>query len=554
MEGRESIQMEDIGLIHPKGSFLEPKGPIYIGLHRPNYFVKNLRKNSNYMKLGTTLDGQDITNECNFPDDDVNVDCGEPVFEIKNPFPFYGTTYILKYAADRFKNDPLSFRFKKFFDIKKDEDSIFEDILEGKIVREGNKTIGLHHFPRHVLLSLAVNSKSPKVLQALSEIACDLIQDSHGIPIGLKFVKGDDERPRPSIRDKALFEAVANNPNLPDSYKKVMVLNPGVQGQNPIVGEYINDKTHVWEYLRKNSYIPWGHFASNMAQDAIRYSVNDLTLDDIKGLRFLYYQRIYCQLATSLGITLDEGDFSSDKELEEFRIRLLGIVKKLIESGKDVPFNANLWGWNYGFGYASSGYRLHASHQQIHNQYALVPKRCAEEISTYVVGDLVRDFIRRYETKFKTSFFDAYIKAIRSNSRIDGSSEGPEELIIFEDENVMAFCPKAQRSQGEVQLMAKRAVGNILEADSSMRNSIDKGILLVMKALSRLGAEMITVYEVSKRYDDLNSSQRLFYCFLPRHENSPGSMSEAQGRWITGHYPEDFAWALRTHIENGLTQ
>jgi hypothetical protein len=40
---------------------------------------------------------------------------------------------------------------------------------------------------------------------------------------------------------------------------------------------------------------------------------------------------------------------------------------------KKIAFDRTLWGWNYGFDYAPSGYRLHASHQQIHQQFALIP-------------------------------------------------------------------------------------------------------------------------------------------------------------------------------------
>jgi lactam utilization protein B len=43
---------------------------------------------------------------------------------------------------------------------------------------------------------------------------------------------------RPLIRDHQLFEAVANNPHLPDPYKIVMVIRPGAQGGSEIVGEW----------------------------------------------------------------------------------------------------------------------------------------------------------------------------------------------------------------------------------------------------------------------------------------------------------------------------
>jgi len=60
-----------------------------------------------------------------------------------------------------------------------------------------------------------------------------------------------------------------------------------------------------------------------------------------------------------------------------------------------------------------------------------------------------------------------------------------------------------------------------------------------------MGAEMITVFEVSKRFDNPDVDQRLLYCFLPRHPQSPGSFTEFQQRWVIGHYPEDFARTCR---------
>ena len=97
--------------------------------------------------------------------------------------------------------------------------------------------------------------------------------------------------------------------------------------------------------------------------------------------------------------------------------------------------------------------------------------------------------------------------------------------------------------------MTKGRVGNIIEAGEGVRRSLDRGILLTMKILENLGAEMITSFELSKRFDALNRDQRLLYCFLPKHPQSPGSLTEFQQRWIMGHYPEDFAAACRKEVE-----
>jgi hypothetical protein len=44
----------------------------------------------------------------------------------------------------------------------------------------------------------------------------------------------------------------------------------------------------------------------------------------------------------------------------------------------------------------------------------------------------------------------------------------------------------------------------------------------------------------------------MVYAFLPRLPESPGAFSEAQLRWINGHYPEDFALACRLRLEQVL--
>ena len=100
--------------------------------------------------------------------------------------------------------------------------------------------------------------------------------------------------------------------------------------------------------------------------------------------------------------------------------------------------------------------------------------------------------------------------------------------------------------------MPKKPVGNILEADPAMRESLDKAMLTAMRVLTRLGAAMITVFEYSKRFDARDTDQRILYVFLPRLPESPGAFSESQLRWINGHYPEDFALACRLNREAAL--
>ena len=120
-------------------------------------------------------------------------------------------------------------------------------------------------------------------------------------------------------------------------------------------------------------------------------------------------------------------------------------------------------------------------------------------------------------------------------------------------ENVTLFVPKAQVSQWELQLMVVAddhldPVGNIVEADTAVRNSIDKGILLAQKIYSRLNTKMVTSLEFPKRIG-IQNGQRLFYSFLPKLPWSMGAFSEAQMRYICGHYPEDFAACCRNKMK-----
>jgi hypothetical protein len=73
-----------------------------------------------------------------------------------------------------------------------------------------------------------------------------------------------------------------------------------------------------------------------------------------------------------------------------------------------------------------------------------------------------------------------------------------------------------------------------------------------LRALWAMGAKMVTSIEYSKRFDSPDTGQRLLYSFLPRLPYSPGAFSEAQLRWIDGHYPEDFAGVCRSKVSSIL--
>jgi len=137
--------------------------------------------------------------------------------------------------------------------------------------------------------------------------------------------------------------------------------------------------------------------------------------------------------------------------------------------------------------------------------------------------------------------------------RIDGSAEKDRSLIVLEHQGVILFVPKAQTSQWELQIMPVEPVGNILEADIRMRRALDETLLAAYRILEAMGARLITGLEFSKRFDSTDPDQRLLYSFLPRLPESPGAFSESQLRWITPHYPEDFAAACRARLPGVLS-
>lgn len=543
-------------------SCVSKDGRFVVGIHDPGFKVTNLRKNDLVHSLGTLPDGSPAQNQNNFPQGDVEAVSTDRIYEIINPFPFRGVTYINSRWANATANDPAT------ISIAREQEVSFVSTL-GQWLKangmEGKQPEDLFHtMPRPLLLALANVSTDPKELVCLARECCTFVfNGKKTTPIGLKFKEASPGRVVPDIKNHTLFEIIANNPSLPDGYKRVMVLTPGIQGNSEIVGEWQKEGSHVFEYLRTNSYIPWGHFAANTADDTVRYRIKDLTLADMEGMRHLFYQRIFTMLAEEMCITLPgKRQMFSKKDLEGLRLNIIDRLTQdtptqdtLEHTNHGLAFNGSLWGWNFGFGFAQSGYRLHASHQQIHQQYAMVPALVMDDrgnpFSSYACGDMVADFVKLYKQETGKEFFKNYLKAIQSNSRtsqINETANGPSSLVVHEDENVILFVPKAQTSQWELQLMPKRSCGNILEADTAMRASLDKGILLALLTLESLGARMVTNIEYSKRFDDKNQDQNLVYSFLPRLPHSPGAFSEAQQRWIIGHYPEDFALACRLQL------
>ena len=97
-------------------------------------------------------------------------------------------------------------------------------------------------------------------------------------------------------------------------------------------------------------------------------------------------------------------------------------------------------------------------------------------------------------------------------------------------------------------------VGHVLEADTALRRSLDRGILVAVRILGAMGARMISTIEYAKRFSDTDTEQHLIYAFLPKLPESPGAFTEAQLRWIGSHYPEDFAIACRARLPAVLAE
>ncbi|MEN8190439.1 MAG: hypothetical protein ABFS19_11370 [Thermodesulfobacteriota bacterium] len=533
---------------------VRPDGRFRYGIHKPAYDVANLRHDTNIQPLGKTGEDHTVDNRCNYPEGDIHVKDADWIFEIPNPLPFRGSTFLDKEWADNSRITPEKMTLGGRKPLS----------LSSTLRAEGIEEELLTKLPPPLLLSLATCSTDGDDLIRLAESSCEMVRDQNGTVSGLRYVKSG-ARLLPVIHDHDLYEAVANNPALPDHYKRIMVIRPGAQGGSEIVGEsgmMQGFDSHVFEYLRRNSYIAGGHYAANMADDAIRYATSELSRDDIQSLRHLYYQRTYQRLAAQLGLHgFSKDELAAAGGLESLRLRILTELKK-----KDPVENGTLWGWNFGFDYAPSRYRLHASHQQVHQQYALSPgevdlydegcEKSSGQMPAFGCGDMVAEVIEHYLEEYQSDFFTDYIDCIRNNQRMDGRKDSSASLTVWEDEQVMLFVPKAQTSQWELQLMVTaesggKKVGNIVEANQQVRRSLDLGILHAQQVLAALGARMVTSIEYSKRIGGKEmNSQRLLYSFLPRLPESPGAFSEAQLRFINGHYPEDFSARCREQISS----
>ncbi len=75
-------------------------GKFIVGVHRPEFKVKNLRDHDYLTSLGQLDDKTNVDNSTNFPKGDLFEQNVDMIYEIANPFPFRGTTYINSVWAD----------------------------------------------------------------------------------------------------------------------------------------------------------------------------------------------------------------------------------------------------------------------------------------------------------------------------------------------------------------------------------------------------------------------------------------------------------------------
>ncbi|MCK5194590.1 MAG: hypothetical protein KAQ71_12325, partial [Desulfobulbaceae bacterium] len=211
-----------------------PEGVFQYSLHEPEYPATNLREHDYVSTLGE-CEKKSVDNSRNFPADSIKVVGADHIYEIPNAFPFKGTTYINSRWADKNAGDPLAIR------LEKSRPSSFSktvsDWLGGQRAEHKDLDTLFSSLPEGVLLAIATTSTDPDDLVRLAALSGEFIMGDNGLPTGLAYESGAQGL-RPKITHHDLFEAVANNPFLPDTYKDTMLLRPGAQGGSEIVGDW----------------------------------------------------------------------------------------------------------------------------------------------------------------------------------------------------------------------------------------------------------------------------------------------------------------------------
>ena len=75
-------------------SSVTPEGIFCVGVHAPSYHVLNKRECNYPITLGGDEEDAPVSNSGNFKDGTIEIEDARAIYEIRNPFPFRGCTYI----------------------------------------------------------------------------------------------------------------------------------------------------------------------------------------------------------------------------------------------------------------------------------------------------------------------------------------------------------------------------------------------------------------------------------------------------------------------------
>ena len=162
-----------------------PDGKFIYGIHKPSFRVANMREEVFLQSLGLDDEDNPIENTANFPAGEVEELQGEWIYEIPNPLPFRGVTYISKSWADTRADDPLAIRLPK--SIPTSMTGFLKNILHSKGLSRDSLNEAFAELPETVLLALASISTDPEDLTRLAELSCEFVYDQEeNLPIGLR--------------------------------------------------------------------------------------------------------------------------------------------------------------------------------------------------------------------------------------------------------------------------------------------------------------------------------------------------------------------------------
>ncbi len=88
-----------------------PDGRFRVGRHQPAFDVVNLRETDFIARLGQLPDGTPVWNHANFPGADIHEPAADIIYEIPNPLPFRGTTFINSAWADPRAGHPEKYAY-----------------------------------------------------------------------------------------------------------------------------------------------------------------------------------------------------------------------------------------------------------------------------------------------------------------------------------------------------------------------------------------------------------------------------------------------------------